>query len=350
MTLSRLGEGLKNPENLFSRYLKPTPPPLSVLPSPLPPPLLTPTRTDLIQIGAVSQTPAGKALSLSFLDAAKTQPQTSAAAPSAPKTALQGQVPFPKISFQNPVQLREGVHMYTPQNPVKADGTVDLIIQFRGDVPQRYAEGGVNAVVVSAETAGLSGAMMDKFGQSSFVPQIMETVLAKLRKQYGPQVQLGHLALGSFSAGYAPLQVALSNPVVAARTDAVIVLDGIHYGGAGKPNPAAHQPFVDFAKQAATGKKLMLISHSAIQPTYSSSTDAANYILTQAGATRQNSAESPVAWHYTNRYKEKIAPSSHADLGNLHVEGYAGNIARSHVEQIDNLGNLWNQYLAPRWQ
>ncbi len=340
----QLGDSLKNPQLLFSRFVKaPTAPTASPLGMPLPPaaPLVqsgaaTAPRTDLIQMGAVSQSTTGKAKSLPFFEQAPTQVSSSG--------------PFPKISFQKPVQLREGVQMYMPQNPVKADGSVDLIIQFRGDVPQRYGEGGVNAVVVSAETAGLSAAMMEKFGQSSFVPQIMETVLAKLRKQYGPEVQLGRLAMGSFSAGYAPLQVALANPAVAARTDAVIVLDGIHYGGAGKPNPAAHAPFVDFAKAASQSQKLMVISHSAIKPTYSSSTDAADYILKQAGATRQSSTAAPAAWQYTNRYGEKIAPSTRADRGDLHVEGYAGNVARSHVEQIDQLGNLWNQYLAPRWQ
>lgn len=352
-----LGDALKNPQLLFSRFAKPAVPkapgpapapsfqavsPLSQAAPPLSQAPLAP-RPDLIQMGAISQSPAGKALSLPFLDTPKIQAKQAPTAPA-------GSGPFPKISFQKPVQLREGVQMYMPQNPVKPDGTVDLIIQFRGDVPQRYGEGGVNAVVVSAETAGLSGAMMEKFGQSSFVPQIMESVLAKLRKQYGSQVQLGRLAMGSFSAGYAPLQVALSNPAVAARTDAVMVLDGIHYGGVGKPTPAAHAPFVDFAKAASQGQKLMVISHSAIKPTYSSSTDAADYILKQAGATRQNSSTAPAAWEYTNRYGEKIAPSTRADKGDFHVEGYAGNVARSHVEQIDHLGNLWNQYLAPRWQ
>lgn len=348
-----LGDALKNPSLLFSRFFKT---PAHPAPAPfLPTPPAAP-RSDLIQMGAVSQSPAGKALSLSFLDhpgSPATQPipgSVSNAAPSASSRATESAGPFPKISFQKPVQLREGVQMYMPQNPVKANGTVDLIIQFRGDVPQRYSEGGVNAVVVSAETAGLSAAMMEKFGQSSFVPQIMETVLAKLRKQYGPEVQLGNLALGSFSAGYAPLQVALSNPAVAARTDAVMVIDGIHYGSAGKPNPGAHAPFVDFAKQAAQGQKLMVISHSAIKPTYASATDAADYILKQAGAQRQSSSTPPASWQYTNRYGEKIAPSSRADQGHFHVEGYSGQVARSHVEQIDHLGNLWNSYLAPRWQ
>lgn len=261
-----------------------------------------------------------------------------------------GAKPYPKVDFQPPVRLGDGVEMYVPENPVRPNGSVDVIIQFRGVAPQRFKEGGVNAVVITAETEGLSGAMMKKFGQKSFVSQTLDKAMAKIRQQYGPEVKSGRLALGSFSAGYAPLQVALSDPAIRARTDAVMVIDGIHFGSAGHPNPAAHQPFVDFAREASQNHKLMVISHSAIKPNYSSSTDAANYIAAQVGAQRQNSPTDLPDWTYPTRYGNVVAPSSHADKGNFHIEGYDGHVARSHVEQIDNLGNLWNRYLAPRWE
>lgn len=294
---------------------------------------------DRLQKSDTSRAPLGHTPHLSFLDSEpfKTHPPAPALAPA-------------KINFEKPVKLREGVHMYIPQQQaVRPNGQVDIIIQFRGDVPQRFSEGGVPAVVISAETAGLSGAMMEKFGQPDFVPQILKRALIHLRQRFGPQVQLGRLALGSFSAGYAPLRVALTNPEVRAHTDAVLIIDGIHFGKAGQPDPVGHQPFVDFAREAAQGKRLMVITHSAIRPNYSSSTDAANYILSQVGAIRQPApTEPPPPW--STRYGSKPQPMTRADLGHLHVEGYSGGVARSHVEQIDNLGNLWSRYLAPRWQ
>ncbi len=318
---------LRSPEELFARFFRGASTAPAPLPSrPLPPAPAPPVAAPQDQVALA---PVGRALSTTFLHGL-----TQAAPPQ-------------KVVFQKPVQLQAGVNMYTPQNPIRANGQVDIVIQFRGDVPARFSEGGVPAVVISAETEGLSAAMMEKFGQASFVPHIIEKAMARLRQQYGPDIQPGRLALGSFSAGYAPLQVALANPAVRARTDAVLVIDGIHYGKAGQPNPEAHQPFVDFAQAAARGEKMMVITHSAIQPTYASSTDAANYILTAAGATRQPApAESP---HWANRYGERPAPETRADRGDLHVEGFKGSVARSHVEQIDNLGNLWSRYLAPRW-
>lgn len=333
---------LKSPEELFRpfssqtepRNVQPAPAPAISLPVAAPPPV-----PDRLRMGEVSAAAPGRALSLSFLEQLKA-PATPPAAAALPA----------KVNFEKAVQLRAGVHMYVPQQQaLRPDGSVDIILQFRGDVPQRFSEGGVPAVVISAETEGLSAAMMEKFGHPDFVPQLLETALTRLRRQYGPQVRLGRLALGSFSAGYAPLRVALANPAVRARTDAVLIIDGIHYGKAGKPEPGAHQPFVDFAREAAQGERLMVITHSAIQPNYSSSSDAADYILSQVGVARQPAgAEAPPPW--SNRYGSKPQPITRADRGHLHVEGYAGGVARSHVEQIDNLGNLWSRYLAPRWQ
>jgi hypothetical protein len=193
--------------------------------------------------------------------------------------------------------------------------------------------------------------MMEKFGNKNFVPSIIDKAMAEVKQKYGPDVKVGKIAMGSFSAGYAPLQVALSNPEVRAKTDAVIVLDGIHYGKYGQPDPAGHKPFVDFAREASAGDKLMVISHSSIKTDYSSSTNAADYILGQVGVNR-TTVNNPQIYdnRYPSRYNTVIEPETRADLNGFHVEGYNGKVGNSHVEQIDNIGNIWNEYLAPRWK
>lgn len=262
---------------------------------------------------------------------------------------------YEKITLNKAIGLQEGVNMYMPKNPVK-NGKVDLIIQFRGETPKGFSEGGVNAVIICAETQGLSGAMMEKFGKKDFVPKIIDKAMFKVKQQYGQDVKEGRLALGSFSAGYAPLQIALSNPQIKEKADAVIVLDGIHYGKYGHPDPSGHKPFVDFAKEAVSGNKLMVITHSSIQTNnasqnYSSSTNAADYIIQQVGGkrTQVNDQTGLNENIYPNRYKDFVTPASRADLNDFHVEGYNGGQAKNHVEQIDNVGNIWNKYLAPRW-
>jgi hypothetical protein len=158
------------------------------------------------------------------------------------------------------------------------------------------------------------------------------------------------LAIGSFSAGYEPLHSHLKNSEVTSILSAVTVFDGIHYGKPGKPTPASMEPFVNFAKKAATNEALMVITHSSIKPSYCSSTDSANYIIEQSGATRRNvTADDKCNYSFKNRYGGIIKPATRADLGGLHVEGYKGAEAKSHMEQIDNLGNVWNEYLARYW-
>jgi hypothetical protein len=93
---------------------------------------------------------------------------------------------------------------------------------------------------------------------------------------------------------------------------------------------------------------MMIISHSSIIPPYSSSTDAANYILTQIGTKRVNSTSNEY-YVYKNRYNSIIQPKTRADLNNFHVEGYFGGESKNHIEQIDHLGNFYNYYIARRW-
>jgi hypothetical protein len=92
----------------------------------------------------------------------------------------------------------------------------------------------------------------------------------------------------------------------------------------------------------------MIISHSSIKPPYSSSTDAANYIIKEIGAIRKNSSSNP-NYIYPNRYGRIIQSSTRSDLNNFHVEGYKGGEAKDHIEQIDHLGNLYNFYISKRF-
>ncbi|MEZ0367676.1 MAG: hypothetical protein ACAI44_01180, partial [Candidatus Sericytochromatia bacterium] len=208
---------IKPPSELyrdFSNWWSGAKPAAPLLPAaPKPPVQALPPRNEPRDVASLPPA-ASSAPSLSFVEAAPAKP-------------------YPQVSFKPPVPLQSGVKMYAPQNPIRRDGTVDIIIQFRGVVPKAFEQGGVNAVVLTAETDGLSDEMMEKFGQKGFVPRMIETAMAKVRQQY-PDAKAGRLALGSFSAGYAPLQVALSNPEVRQRADSVVVLDGIHYGAPGK--------------------------------------------------------------------------------------------------------------------
>jgi hypothetical protein len=235
--------------------------------------------------------------------------------------------------------------LFKPDSSPVMHDLVNVVIQLRGIVSQRFGESGVRGLILACDTSGLSEQMLRKFGTPQFLETSLNGLTRYIATTYGSNVKLGKLALGSFSAGYAPMQKHILHP----RVDSVVILDGIHYGPPKQPNPMEHKPFVDFAKLAVVKNgKMFMITHSEITPPYSSSTDAANYIMGQVGVTRGSGSPDPL-YRYKTRYGTVIQPKTRGSLEGFHVEGYPGQTAQSHVEQIDHLGNLWNKYLAQRW-
>eukprot|EP01080_Neovahlkampfia_damariscottae_P000054 gene54-4304_t len=254
----------------------------------------------------------------------------------------------PKVTYkQSTTRIYPECKFYQPEeNPVKNNSTIDVVIQLRGVVPQRFQESGIKGLFLVCDTPGLSQAMLKKFGGDNFVKLSLENINLFIKKEYGSLVKIGRIAMGSFSAGYAPIQKHLNSQRI--DLDSVVIIDGIHYGPAGKPDPVQHQPFVDFAKKAVSSGKLMVISHSSIVPPYSSSTDAANYIMKNVNVSR-NSASLNEYYVFKNRFGRVIQPQTEGRKNGFHVEGYKGNTANSHIEQIDHLSNLFNFFIARRW-
>lgn len=250
----------------------------------------------------------------------------------------------PNLEFKEKnIQIFPECKLFIPiQNPTR-ESKVNLMIQLRGIVPNIFNQAGVSCVILACDTNGLSSQMLAKFGMESFIPTVTERISSFLKVEYGNLTKIGRIGLGGFSAGYAPIQKHLKHDL-----DSVIIIDGIHYGPRGQPNPIEHKPFVDYAMRARDKGKLMIISHSSILPPYSSSTDAANYILKQIEAKRVNATQNR-EYRYPTRYGTIIQPNTRADSNGFHVEGYLGTTAQSHFEQLDHLANLWNFYLAKRW-
>lgn len=244
------------------------------------------------------------------------------------------------------ISISKKVKLFIPANAIN-NQQINLVIQFRGVVPERFEESGLNAVVVACNTGGYSASMLREFGGKSFVDDMISQVKQVFQEKFAQNVVINRLALGSFSAGYEPLAAHLSNPNLVERLDAVIIIDGIHYGKPGQPDPKSHQPFVNFAQLAGRSKKLMVVTHSAIEPPYASAKDAADYMLKQLQISRHEPYQ--VKNSFNSRFNRTIKPNSVAQIGQFITEGYAGKTGRDHLEQLDNLSNIWLRYLVPRW-
>src|SRR5262249_35522253 len=104
------------------------------------------------------------------------------------------------------------------------------------------------------------------------------------------------VGLTAWSAGYGAVRAILKAPAHRERVRFVLLCDGLHAGYArGKPGPKESDlvaedlaAFVEFAKDAAAGKKQFLLAHTEIFPgTFASTTETADYLLRQLGLTRK---------------------------------------------------------------
>jgi hypothetical protein len=179
-------------------------------------------------------------------------------------------------------------------NAVKADGTVDFIINFRG-VPGvasavTQSMGNPNAVVITAEAVGKgdnkgSAMLVNQFASSNKVNEMINTVLNYLKKQF-PQkdVKRGKLIISGFSGGGAVVaRLAAEKNNIKGGIDGIIINDGLHSEIGSEPLNA----IVDFAKEAKKDpSKKFKIMHTAIKPGYTSTTETADYILKSLGLER----------------------------------------------------------------
>jgi hypothetical protein len=153
------------------------------------------------------------------------------------------------------------------------------------------------------------------------------------------------IGLSAWSAGYGAIQTILSQSYGRGRVDAVILLDGLHGGYAGKSlDERQLGPFIHFARAAATGEKFMFVSHSSIiPPGYASTTETAQLLIAKVGGKPRPAtprASDPMGLELIGRY----------DRGNFHVRGYSGNGKLDHCAQIGLYRDVLGVHIKPRWR
>src|SRR5262249_13104863 len=121
------------------------------------------------------------------------------------------------------------------------------------------------------------------------------------------------------------------------RVRAVVLLDGLHTGYvAGKPGPQESQlveegleVFVPFARDAAAGKKQLIVTHTEIFPgTFASTTETADYLLKQLQLRRKAILE----WG-----PMQTQQLSEVCRGKVRGAGFSGHAAPDHVDQLHAL-------------
>jgi hypothetical protein len=262
-----------------------------------------------------------------------------------------------------------------PPSFESADGAYDLVIHFHGNtdlVEDSFGVAGVNAVVVIINLGINSGVYEDKFASPDEIRELLSRVHRALDKRGLANAHMRRLALTSWSAGYGAILRTLENQAVNEQVDAVVLLDGIHARNRPEGDPRGGtidlqriDPFLRFARLAAEGKKLMLITHSDVKPPeYPGCKETTDGMLDALGVTRTTGGTAPVmpplavtkgeagkpSTHGVPQSKiVELEPRSEAHKGGLTVRGYNGETPEHHMAHLIRMATLALPELKARW-
>jgi hypothetical protein len=232
------------------------------------------------------------------------------------------------------IPLKAG-NLFVPAG-LKGSRRMPILVHFHGGlwIPEVAAARRQMAVITIQFGSG-SLAYAKPFREN---PELFGSLMAESRRLTG--ADFAPVTLSGWSAGYGAIREILSRDENYRLVDRILLIDGLHTGYAdGKPGPLESQleaeglaVFVRFARDAAEGRKKMLVTHSEIFPgTFASTTEAVDYLLSCLALVR-----TPVL-KWGPKGMQQI---SKAGKGSFRILGFAGNSAPDHVDQLHSLPEL----------
>lgn len=205
-----------------------------------------------------------------------------------------------------------------------------LVIHFHGlpEVTEHAVCGDTSTILLNVNAGSGSSVYQALFERSEAFAELLEVI----REQSGIK-EFKSTTLSAWSAGYGAIRALLSTQ--ADLIDNVLLLDGLHtsyipervvLSEGGKLDSTQLQSFLHFGRQAMTGKKKFIITHSSIFPgTFSSTTECTEYLIQQLGLERSPILiEGPVGMQQVGK----------ASGGQFSVLSYAGNTAPDHIDHL----------------
>jgi len=227
----------------------------------------------------------------------------------------------------------------------------DLVLHFHGAptaVEPVFERSNIDGVLAILNLGTGSGRYDSAFQPAGALEAAVARVQAVVRDLCpGASNGVRRIALSAWSAGYGAVFRILDRPEGAARVDAVLLADGLHagfeYGAKRERRVSVDQmaPFMAFADEAVGRRKLFAVTHSAITTPYASTTETADFLLSQVGAERRPVVEAPI--------RSGMAAGSRADAGDFHVTGFPGGNEAAHCDHLFAMGETLLPYLKERW-
>ncbi len=239
-----------------------------------------------------------------------------------------------------------GQMISTGKGGIGRDGGFDVMIHFHGHEAARkeWVKVMDGAVLVGIDLGTGSGPYQNTFRQAGVFETLVHSVEKAMADKTGnPRAHVRKVGVSSWSAGYGAVGEILAQDYGKRVVDTVVLLDGLHCGYRGESLEELQlQSFIEFARRAAAGQRMMFISHSSIiPPDYASTTETANYIIGKLGgkARRVHSASGAAGTELISTYSR----------GNFHVRGYMGNDKMDHCAHLVLFRDILRSRVKTRW-
>lgn len=180
--------------------------------------------------------------------------------------------------------------LFIPDDYEHRGEAVDLLFDFHGFPAWVHANAqhaGLNAVVISVKYRGLSSVYRVPFSEDrELFGRILDEALTALRglEDFSDEAQWGKIGVSSFSAGFGAVREVLKTQAYFDRIDAILMVDSLYCGyvegDEQRVDPELMKDFLRYARAAAAGEKVMIITHTQ-EPTpgYASTTEVADWLI-----------------------------------------------------------------------
>lgn len=204
-----------------------------------------------------------------------------------------------------------------------------------GVAERNQVRSGQPGVLVTVVLPGLSAVYQEKFADPATLPRILaETGNELVARGQARTARVARLTVTSFSAGFGGVRELLKEEDAFKRIDALVMADSIYAGFDGDPAERRVSDqhiagFLRFAREAAAGRKRMIITHTELAtPTYASTAETADYLLRELGGRREMSSE---------EWGERLRLRSQYCKGGLSLLGFEGTTGPEHMRHLHGL-------------
>ena len=244
-------------------------------------------------------------------------------------------------AFGPRIDLGEAI-LFFPKDYRLEDGRIDLAMHLHGaetTVQSAMTRCGWRGALLVFNRPGLSAVYTRPFSDPTLFPRLLVKVEAAAKaEKHHADPKIGRVIVSSFSAGFGGVREMLKSPDIYDRIDGLVLADSLYCGYEGPP--ANHKledskmaDFRRFARDAAAGKKILVVSHSSQIPDgYGSTTETAEDLIAHVGGRPEVVNEDRGdGWKQALRFAR----------GRFLVLGFEGKEGPDHLRHLRRLGEIW---------